>query len=109
MALTHVSRLAFGRAIPNGGEVTDDDWNDFQAGPVAAMFPDGFTVLPASGGWRDATTGLTITEPSIILEVAHDGSTDAIAAIRMVATVYKTLFRQDAVMVTTVPASVDFI
>lgn len=107
--LTHITRVAFGRAIPGGGEVSDLDWQAFQDGTVAAMFPDGFTVLPATGGWLDTETGVTITEATVVLEVAHDGSPDALAAIRMVATVYKTLFRQQAVMVTTVAASVDFI
>lgn len=109
MALTHISRLAFGRNRPDGGAVTDDDWQAFEADTVAGMFPDGFTVLPASGEWRDVASGQTIREPSMIVEVAHDGSPEAVAAIRTVATVYKTLFRQDAVMVTTLPANVEFL
>lgn len=107
--LTHVSRLAFGRAIPEGGAVSDADWQEFQRETLAEQFPDGFTVLQASGGWRDTATGQTIEEPSVIVEVAHDGSPEAEAALRAVATVYKALFRQQAVMLTTVPATITFL
>lgn len=107
--LTHVSRIAFGRAIPSGGSVNAAEWAEFEADHIAAAFPDGFTVLECHGGWRDTETGCTIREPSVVVEVAHDGSQEAVAAIRAVATVYKTLFQQQAVMVTTTAAEVDFI
>lgn len=107
--LSHLTRLAFGRARPNGGSVSDTDWQEFERDHLAASFPAGFTVIHASGGWRDAATGVTITEPSVIVEVAQDGSPEAARAIGIVATVYKTIFQQDAVMVTTVPCTVDFI
>lgn len=107
--LSHVTRICFGRAIPEGGTVSGEEWQAFQHETLAAHFPDGFTVIEASGGWRDTQTDETIEEPSVIVEVAHDGSAEALAAIRSVATVYKVLFRQQAVMVATVPATVDFI
>lgn len=109
MALTQISRLAFGRNIPRGGVVTDPDWQQFEAQHLTAAFPDGFTVIPASGGWRDASTGQTITEPSTIVEVAHDGDAETRRALRAVADAYKLIFQQDAVMLTTVPAAVEFI
>lgn len=107
--LTHLSRIAFGCAIPSGGAVNAADWAEFEAEHIACAFPDGFTVLECHGGWKDTVTGCTIREPSIVVEVAHDGSPEAIAAIRTVATVYKTLFQQQAVMVSTVPCEVEFI
>ncbi|WP_161554077.1 DUF3574 domain-containing protein [Novosphingobium meiothermophilum] len=109
MALTHLTRIAFGMARPDGGSVTPADWSAFEADTVAATFPDGFTVLPCSGGWRDAATGMTIREPSMVVEVAHDASPETLSAIRTVAGVYKALFQQDAVMVTTVAAQVEFL
>lgn len=109
MALTHVSRLAFGRAIPTGGTVTEDDWRAFEAQNVARRFPDGFTVIHASGGWRDAASGDPVTEGSTIVEVAHDNGPETLRALRALAASYKLIFNQDAVMLTTVPASVEFI
>jgi hypothetical protein len=102
-------RLSFGRAIPDGGEVTDADWRAFEAGVVAPRFPAGFTSYRAEGAWRDATTGETIREPTIVLEVAHDGSPEVQTALNEVAQTYKSLFRQDAVMRATIPVRVDFI
>lgn len=109
MALTHVTRLAFGRKIPGGGDVTDDDWEHFEREQIARAFPEGFTVIPAHGGWRDCATGTTIEEPTVIVEVAHNGAEEALRAIRVVAAIYRALFRQDAVMVTTLPANIEFL
>lgn len=109
MALTHITRIAFGRAIPGGGAVDDEDWRDFEHEHIARSFPDGFTVIPGHGGWRDVTTGTTIEEPTVLVEVAHNGSEEALRAIRVVAAIYRALFRQDAVMVVTSPATVEFL
>lgn len=109
MSLTHISRLAFGLARPDGSTVPDAAWSAYEAETLARSFPDGFTVIPARGAWRDAATGRTISENTVVVEVAHDGSDEAVCAIRTVAAVYKTIFQQDAVMVSTFPASVDFI
>ena len=109
MALTHITRLAFGRAIPMGGEVTDTDWQQFADQHVATAFPDGFTVIHADGGWRDARTGETITEPTVIVEVAHTNEPETLKAIRALAGAYKLIFAQDAVMATTTAATVEFI
>lgn len=107
--LTHVSRLSIGLKCPDGSSVSNGALDDFIRDTLSVQFPDGFTVYRTDGGWRDATTGETIREPSVVIEIAHDGSDEALGAIRIVATTYKVLFHQDAVMVTTLPASVEFI
>ena len=84
-------------------------FHDFEQGAIAARFPEGFTIIHASGGWRDAATGETIREISTILEIAHDGGTEARRAVRAIAFAYKIIFDQDAVMVSTLPAAVEFI
>lgn len=109
MALSHVSRLAFGRGKPHGGTVTDFEWAEFKDRKVAAAFPDGFTVYHAKGGWRDDATAEPIAEDAVIVEVAHDNGEESLRALRAVAAAYKIIFNQDAVMLTTVPATVEFI
>ncbi|MBB3990300.1 DUF3574 domain-containing protein [Croceicoccus naphthovorans] len=109
MTLTYITRVAFGRARPSGGLVTDPEWIGFRNETINPAFPDGFTVIDGRGGWRDAATGETISEPTTILEVAHDGSEEVLRAIRMVAGSYKIIFGQDAVMVSTAAANVEFI
>ena len=109
MSLTHISRIYFGMAIPTGGTVAKQDWTDFEAAHIASYFPNGYTVVHGEGGWRDQVTGKTIHEPTIVVEVAHDGSSETTTAIRIVASIYKALFHQDAVMVLTSRAEVGFI
>lgn len=109
MKLTHITRMYFGMAIPHGGEVAGHDWDQFEADHIAPYFPDGYTVVAATGGWKDAVTGNTIHEATIVVEVAHDGTHETMAAIRIVAAVYKALFRQQAVMVQTVEADIGFL
>lgn len=107
--LTTLDRLAFGRAIPTGGYVDDDAWTAFEKEEIAPHFPEGFTVVCADGAWRDQSTGWIIHEPSILLDVAHDGSAASNASIRAIARAYKERFHQDAVMRITQPISVQFI
>lgn len=109
MALTHITRLYFGLACPGGGAVNEGQLADFRDNVLSSRFPDGFTWLTAEGGWRDVATGVTIREPSVVVEVAHDGSDEALGALRMVAGTYKVLFGQDAVMVVTQVANVEFL
>jgi hypothetical protein len=109
MSLTHISRMYFGMAIPDGGEVAAQDWQEFETDHIAAYFPDGYTVLHGQGGWRDSVTQRTIHEPTIVVEVAHEGSKENLAALRIVAAIYKALFQQQAVMIQTVKADIGFI
>lgn len=109
MSLTHLTRPARRRAVPTGGDVSDSDWAAFETDTLAGAFPAGFTVYNATGAWADSASGGTIHESTVIVEVAHGGTSEELSAIRMVAMVYKTLFQQDAVMVSTVPVEVEFI
>src|SRR5262245_20410541 len=41
------TELYFGRSIPGGGQVSDNEWEKFLADVVTPRFPDGFTILNA--------------------------------------------------------------
>ena len=60
------TELYFGRSKPDGTLVSDDDWNRFLADIVTPRFPDGFTILRATGQYREKS-GKIITEPSSVL------------------------------------------
>ena len=45
--------LFFGRAVREGGLVTDWDWASFRDTVITPNLPDGYTVLDADG-WHDA-------------------------------------------------------
>lgn len=96
-----VHRLYFGAQMPDG-EVDDAAWQAFVADTVAPRFAAGFTVLEGRGQWREPD-GRVVSERSRVLEiVAADDAAVRQALIELVA-IYKTRFRQQAVLVTQVP------
>lgn len=60
------TELYFGRSIPGGGIVTEEEWDKFLAEVVTPRFPDGFTILKATGQYREAN-GTIDREPSEVL------------------------------------------
>jgi len=60
------TELYFGRSIPGGGQVSDDEWKKFLAGVVTPRFPNGFTILKATGQYREKN-GTVDKEPSEVL------------------------------------------
>jgi hypothetical protein len=63
-------QLYFGRAIPGGGEVDETAWTSFVAAELGPRFPDGFTVLDATGQWRAPETGAITRERTKLVEIA---------------------------------------
>jgi hypothetical protein len=103
--LWYRTELYFGRSMPNGGQVSDAEWQAFVDEVVAPRFPDGFTVLDASGGWRGAD-GKVVREPSKVLVVVHGArDEDDIEAIRAA---YLQRFKQESVLVVEERARVGF-
>jgi hypothetical protein len=98
--------LYLGTATPSGA-VTPDAWAAFQRDVVAARFPRGFTVVPASGHWRSAA-GEPVHEASYVLTVIHPDDRVDDAAMAAVAAAYKARFRQDSVLRVRSPACVSF-
>lgn len=103
-----VDRLVFGRAIPSGGIVSDDDWTRFLAETVTPRFPEGLTVWHAEGQWTDPG-GRLIREPVLILEIVHPAEAAADSSLVAIAQEYRRRFRQDAVLRITTEASVRLI
>ncbi|SPC09890.1 DUF3574 domain-containing protein [Cupriavidus oxalaticus] len=89
-------RLYFGMAKP-GGTVSEAEWDAFVQDSVAPRFPDGFTAWPASGQWRGAD-GKAVSEATRVLSLVHAPDERSEAAVRAIASEYKTRFRQEAVL-----------
>ncbi|HET7435559.1 MAG TPA: DUF3574 domain-containing protein [Thermoanaerobaculia bacterium] len=100
-------RLFFGRSIPGGGAVSDEEWTAFVREVVTPRFPDGLTISHAEGQWRDRG-GAIITEPSVVIEIIHAPSREADLAVEEIAREYKTRFRQEAVLRVMGPAAMKF-
>ncbi len=91
------AQLFFGRSINGGGTVTDAAWQDFLANSVTPRFPDGLTVLAATGQWRDRTTNRISHEPSIVVEIVTDDRPDTLAKLQAIRAAYRAAFHQDSV------------
>ncbi len=100
-------RLFFGRDIPGGGSVSEQEWATFLAEVVTPRFPDGLTVLRGEGQWRGAN-GAVVREPSFVMEIDHPPSAALDAALDEIAAEYKRRFRQEAVMRVRTRAEVEF-
>ena len=105
---TAVAELMFGRKIGDRVGVTQAAWTRFLDREVSPRFPDGLTVIDASGQWRDQTRNRVIREPSkIVTIVLRDAAGDQ-ERIDQIVAAYKQRFRQQAVGVVIRPACVSF-
>ncbi len=100
-------RLYFGRSIPDGGEVTDAEWETFVRDVVTPRFPDGLTIYRAEGQWSDK--GVLTREPVMVIEILHAPSRELDRLIGEIANTYRERFRQSAVLRVTMPARTEFI
>ncbi|MCI0632951.1 MAG: DUF3574 domain-containing protein [Actinobacteria bacterium] len=98
-------RLVFGRAIPEGGSVSEEDWRAFLEEVVTPKFPEGLTVWRAEGQWTDPG-GVLVGEPVLVIEIVHPASARADSAMASIAEEYRRRFRQDAVLRVTTEARV---
>jgi hypothetical protein len=89
--------LIFGLARTGGGEIPDAEWQDFLAGEVTPRFPDGLTVLEASGQWRNSA-GVLGKERSRVLLVWYRSVADAETRIEAIRRAWTTRFAQESVL-----------
>ena len=89
--------LYFGLARPDGGIVSNRQWQDFVAGSVTPRFPDGLTEIDAQGQWRDRISNKIGREPSRILLLVTPATPDLALRIQAVRTLYRTRFGQQSV------------
>lgn len=86
----------FGTNMP-GGKVSAEDWQAFRDTVITPRFPDGLTSFKAEGQWRN-NAGEIESESTYVLQVLHADSPQSGAAIREVASLYQTRFRQESVL-----------
>jgi hypothetical protein len=96
-------RLFFGRAIPGGGFVSEQEWAAFLAEVVTPRFPEGLTVWRAEGQWTDPRGGL-VREPVMVVEILHPAGPRADTSLAEITQEYRRRFRQDAVLRAIAPA-----
>ena len=101
------TELYFGRSIPGGGVVTDEDWERFLAETVTPRFPDGFTILKGVGQYRERS-GKIISEPSqiLIFLYASKDKKESRAKIEEILNEYVKKFKQESVLRVDLPSRV---
>ncbi len=78
------------------GEVSEEAWKRFCDKHVSAAFPDGYTVLDATGYWRSGPDAAAKERSKVILIVAP---ADAREKVLSVARQYRKEFDQEAVLI----------
>lgn len=93
------TELYCGRSIPGGGAVSDAAWEKFLADVVTPRFPGGFTVLKATGQYRE-TNGTIVKEPTEVLLFFYLPSkrTSSRRKIEEIRRAYVKQFRQESVI-----------
>jgi hypothetical protein len=89
--------LYFGMQRPNGGPVSELEWQLFLRDEVTRRFPDGLTVWDAQGQWK-APAGRVDHEQSKILLIVHPDTPAARQSIQDIIATYRKAFEQDSVL-----------
>jgi hypothetical protein len=101
------STLYFGAARPDGGSVSDRQWQEFLANTVTPAFPDGLTWFAGRGQWRGDNADV-VREDSRIIVLLHDGDLRTQRRVDRIAAAYKLAFAQEAVLQERVAVCVRF-
>lgn len=101
------TELFFGASRPDGGTVSEKEWKRFLDTEITPRFPDGLTVLDASGQWR-TRAGKPVSEHSRLLLLIHRPAPEDRARIEAIRERYKRRFHQESVLEATVPVHASF-
>jgi Protein of unknown function (DUF3574) len=105
---TLTAELFFGRNIGQRHAVTEAAWSRFLAAEITPRFPDGLTVVDATGQWRDKKRSMLVRERSkLVLLTLRPGPPDQ-AKIAAIVAAYKRRFHQQSVTVLVRPACISF-
>jgi hypothetical protein len=92
-----VAELLFGRDIGNRPGVSEAAWRSFVAHEITPRFPDGLTVIAATGQWRDPARKRIVREPSRLVMIVLPGNSDDQARLAAIVAAYKHRFQQHSV------------
>jgi hypothetical protein len=105
---SHFAQLYFGRALPGGGEIDEATWTSFVDTELTPRFPEGLTVLDATGQWRDPRSGRIDREKTKLVQIAAPPSDETRRKIEEIRAAYRSRFGQGSVGLVTAPACAEF-
>ena len=91
------TELFFGFGKPDGGVVSEVEWESFVEEYITPRFRDGLTIVDASGQWMDKKGKITKERARIVI-LFHGGSEEAERSIEYIRDKYKQLFGQESVL-----------
>lgn len=100
--------LYFGRDIEGRAPLTDAEWANFTRQEITPRFPDGFTVIDATGQWLNPDTHIIGGEASKVVRIAAPYDAGLAARVSAVTGAYRRQFHQRAVGITSAPVCAAF-
>ena len=100
--------LYFGMDIPNGGTISEEEWNTFVASEITPRFPDGITILNGLGQYRYQTGTITKEPTKIVIIFFREHVEEQEKAIDDIIGLFKQHFHQESVLKATSRVSVKF-
>jgi hypothetical protein len=91
------AELFFGRNIPGGGVVSEQDFQAFVDTTITPLFPNGLTIFDVDGQFRDST-GTVIEEESKAVTLLLEDTIANEAAIDQIIQTYIQQFNQESVL-----------
>ena len=88
------------------GEVSEEAWRQFCDRHVSAAFPDGYTVVDATGYWRTGSNATASERAKVILIVAPAAAREK---VRSVAQRYREEHGQEAVLISASDAEMEVV
>lgn len=102
------AELFFGRKIGDRIGVSEAAFRRFVDAEVTPRFPDGLTILDASGQYRDQERGVLVREPSKLVLIAIPDETEHREKLAAITEAYKRRFSQQSVGLVLKPACTSF-
>jgi Protein of unknown function (DUF3574) len=94
----HRTELYFGLSRPDGGEVTEEQFQHFLDVEVTKRFPEGLTLLSAQGQWQGGS-GAVVKERSKLLILFYPlDDRQANREIEEIRRAYRDQFQQESVL-----------
>lgn len=101
------TELIFGLSKPDGGLVSEAEWQKFLDEYITPRFKEGLTVLDADGQYLMQSQQV-IKERSKIVILLYKDSEETNASIEYIRSSYKQLFQQESVLRVSTPVGVSF-
>lgn len=102
------AELLFGRKIGDRVGVSEGAFRRFVDQEVTPRFPDGLTIVDATGQYRDNERGRLIREPSKLMLIATSDESANREKLAMIVEAYKRSFSQQSVGLILKPACASF-